>query len=107
MRRWNVKDRRGRPIYMTQERWQYVVVKHPELKGHLDDLLNTLRTGRRRQSKRDPQTYTYRHACDSLPAPYNYIVVAVIFRWRELPDGTAEPNNFVVSAWGKYIPSKK
>lgn len=107
MRRWSVQDRRGRPIYMTQERWEYIVAKHPELEGHLDNLLNTLRTGRRRQDKRDSQTYTYRRACESLPTPYNYIVVAVAFRWRELPDGTTVPNNFVVSAWGKYIPSKE
>lgn len=107
MQRWNVTDRHGRPIYMTQERWRHIIAKHPELEEHLDDVVTTLRAGRRRQSKRDPQTYVYRHACDSLPAPYNYIVVAVAFRWRESPDGITEPNNFVVSAWGQYIPSKR
>jgi hypothetical protein len=107
MQRWDVEDRDGRPIYMTQERWEHIISKHLELTNHLDDVLNTLRTGKRKQNKRDPQNYTYRQKCDSLPAPYNHIVVAVVFRWQELDDGNTVPNNFVVSAWGKYIPSQR
>lgn len=104
MQRWTVQDRRGRSIYMTQERWEYITTKHPELTDHLDDVLDTLRRGSRRQDRRNPQTYTYRRACPGLPVPYNHIVVAVVFRWKHLPDGTTASNNFVVSAWGKYIP---
>ncbi|MFQ6102494.1 MAG: hypothetical protein ACE5OS_14875 [Anaerolineae bacterium] len=94
-------------IYMTLERWEYIIAKHPELDGHLDDVLTTLRFGRRKQDRRDPQTYTYRHRCERLRPPYNHIVVAVSFRWQHLLDGTTVPNNFVVSAWGKYVSPKR
>jgi len=106
MRRWVVRDRDGREIYMTEERWGHITVRHEELDGHLDNVLETLRWGKRRQDKRDPQTYTYYRRCKSLTAPYDHIIVAVAFRFHESTDGTTVPNNFVVSAWGKHIPSR-
>ncbi len=102
---WMVQDRKGRPVYLTQERWNHITARHPELDSHLTDVLDTVRLGRRRQGKRDPNTYTYRRACPRLPVPYNLIVVAVVFRWQESPDSETVPNNFVVSAWGKCVPS--
>jgi len=105
MQRWNIRDRDGREIYMTEERWEHITARHEELDDHLDNVLDTLRWGKRRQDKRDPQTYTYYRRCKSLTAPYDHIIVAVAFRFHET-DGTTVPNNFVVSAWGKYIPSK-
>ena len=99
MRRWTVKDREGREIYLTEERWEHITNEHPELRVHLEDVLATLRQGRRRQQPRDPQTYVYRHSFDTLPPPFNGIIVAVAFRF-EWHNNMLRPNNFVVTAWG-------
>lgn len=45
-RKWVVRDRYGHEIYMTEERWRHIPEYHPELEGYLDDVLNTLKTGR-------------------------------------------------------------
>jgi len=52
MQRWAVRDRDAREIYMTEERWKHITTRHGELDGHLDNVLDTLRWGKRRQDKR-------------------------------------------------------
>jgi len=101
--RWVVQDRHGNEIYLTDERWRHALRFHPELNGHLDDVLNTLRHGRRRQKPLVPNEYKYYRRCDDLPRQYNCIVVVVAFTTRELPDGLFAANNFVKTAWGMYI----
>lgn len=59
MERWIIHDRRGHEIYMTVERWQHITSKHHELIGHIEDVLETIRKGRRTQEHRDPQRYRY------------------------------------------------
>ncbi|MEA3345271.1 MAG: hypothetical protein U9Q78_03365 [Chloroflexota bacterium] len=102
-RKWVVRDRYDNEIYMTQERWRHALRFHPELIGHLEDVLDTLRTGRRRQKPLRPNEYKYYNPCDALPLEYNCIVVVVAFTERQLPDGTFGPNNFVKTAWGIYL----
>ncbi|HRJ40267.1 MAG TPA: hypothetical protein PL105_00230 [Caldilineaceae bacterium] len=102
MRHWTVQDRYGNEIYLTQERWEHILEKHDELTGRFDDLLDTLRYGRRRQETVDPQRYRYRRAYDDLLYGFNHIVTVVVFRY----DASGAANNFVVTAWGAYIPSK-
>ena len=104
MHKWFVHDRNGREIYLTEERWEHTVNRHSELRNHLEDVLNTVRRGRRRQQQQDPQAFVYRLRCHSLRAPFNGILVAVAFRF-ESKDDTAEriPNNFIVTAWGIMI----
>ncbi len=104
MHKWTVRDRNGREIYLTEERWKHIVESHDELIGRLDDVLNTLRKGRRKQEVRDPQRYRYRYPYGDLRYGYNHIVVVVVFSYRQLPNGMTEPNNFVTTAWGQYIP---
>jgi hypothetical protein len=100
MRKWFVLDQDGREIYLTEEQWQHIIGGHSELRGHLDDVLNTVRHGRRRQQPQDPQAYVYRLPCDTLRPPFNGILVVVIFRFEQQePDGMI-PNNFIVTAWG-------
>lgn len=106
MKRWSVHDNSGREIYLTDERWKHITSKHWELTGHLNDVLDAVRLGKRRQEQRDPRTYKYYRRCDSLLFPFNHIFVVVAFRFQELPDGRTIPNNFIVSAWGKYLPTK-
>jgi len=101
VRKWTVRDRHGRAIYLSEERWTHIVERHGELREHLDDVLDTVRRGRRRQEPFDPQAYRYYWRCDSLPEGYTHIMVIVAFRFRTVPDGTVEPNNFIVTAWGK------
>ena len=91
MRRWMVRDRRGREIYLTGERWKHIVERHEELSAHLDDVLDTVRKGHRKQDAIRPYKYTYVRRCESLPGDFNRIVVEVVFR----PDD----NNFIVTAW--------
>lgn len=100
MRKWFVRDRDGREIYLTEEQWQHIASGHTELRSHLDDVLNTVRHGRRQQQPQDPQAYVYRLPCDTLRPPFNGILVVVAFRFElQEPDGMIS-NNFIVTAWG-------
>jgi len=103
MSTWTVHDRYGNEISLTQERWDYILRYHDELDGLLDELLDTLRKGRRRQGPAAPNKYKYSRHCDALPPEYNTIVVVVKFSAQMQPDGTFAPNNFVITAWGVYI----
>lgn len=101
MQRWTVRDRQGREIYLTQERWEHILSKHSELWGRLEDVLTTIRVGRRKQSKSDPQTYCYYRKIATLTPPYDTIMVFVAFRYRDLPESNKQIiNNFVTTAWG-------
>jgi hypothetical protein len=104
MERWTVRDRLGHEIYMTEERWLHITSKHAELLGHLSDVLDTIRKGRRRQERRDPQRFRYQRQCFTLQNGDNQITAVVVFSFHELGDGTVRPNNFVTTAWGEYIP---
>lgn len=103
MRKWTVQDRYGNEVFLTQERWEHILRYHAELTGLLDDLLETLRKGRRVQDPVDPRKYKYRRECAALPADYNTIVVVVKFSVHICADEGFAPNNFVVTAWGAYI----
>jgi len=98
MRKWTVRNRYGNEIYLTQERWEYTLRYHSELEGLLDDLLDTLRMGRRTQDPADPGKYKYCRQCDVLPLDYNAIVVVVKFSTCIQADGSFVPNNFVITA---------
>lgn len=100
MRQWLVHDRDGREIYLTEEQWAHIITGHRELRHHLDEVLNTIRRGRRRQQPTDPQAYLYRLPCELLPRPYNGIAVVVVFRYTQDENGQLIPNNFAVTAWG-------
>jgi len=101
MRKWFVHDSDGREIYLTEEQWEHITSRHGELKNHLEDILNTVRRGKRRQQPQDPQAFVYRLRCDKLRPPFNGILVVVAFRFESQDNnGNTIPNNFVVSAWG-------
>ena len=68
MRKWFVHDSDGREIYLTKERWEHIQIRHGELKNHLDEVLDTVRRGKRRQQPQDPQAFVYRLRCDNLMA---------------------------------------
>lgn len=99
MRKWFVRDRKGREIYLTDEQWDHIISQHPELRNHLKDVLNTVQRGRRRQQPKDPQAYVYRLGCNTLRPPFNGILVVVVFRF-EYQDDVEIANNFIITAWG-------
>jgi hypothetical protein len=101
MRKWFVHDSDGREIYLTEERWEHIQSRHSELKNHLEDVLDTVRQGKRRQQPQDPQAFVYRLRCDALRPPFNGILVVVVFRFEsQVNNENVIPNNFIVSAWG-------
>ena len=102
-KKWFVTDRYENEIYLTTERWQHITEFHPELIDHLDQVLDTIRIGRRRQKSLTPNEYKYHLPYDTLPMHYNTILVVVAFTQRTLADGTVLANNFVKTAWGVYI----
>jgi len=102
MPHWTVQDRYGNKIYLTEERWEHIQGRHDELRERLDDLLDTLRYGRRKQEALNPHQYRYWQAYDDLLYGFNHIVAVVVFRY----DDAGIANNFVVTAWGAYIHPK-
>jgi hypothetical protein len=100
MRKQFVRDRYGYEIYLTEEQWQHIISGHSELRNHLEDVLNTVRRGRRQQQPKDPNTYVYRLSCDTLRPPFNGILVLIVFRFEQSENGGMISNNFIVTAWG-------
>ncbi|MFN8492152.1 MAG: hypothetical protein U0350_31425 [Caldilineaceae bacterium] len=100
MRKWFVRDRDGHEIYLTAEQWQHIVSGHNELRNHREDVLNTVRRGKRQQKPLDPKAYVYRLVCDTLRPPFNGILVLVTFHVEQDENDMAMTNNFIVTAWG-------
>ena len=99
VRRWTVHDRDGRPVYLTEERWQHIIIRHDELTEHFEAVLDTIRFSRRRQDPLNPEAYHYYRYYSSLSNDYVGIEVIVLFK-IDVFDNEITPNNFVVTAWG-------
>jgi hypothetical protein len=92
-----VQDRRGRTIYLTEERWDHAL-DHPGMhEGLLDAVLLTIRAGRRKQDKFEPNKYKYSRPFDDLPLEYTHIVVVIKFGLTS--DELPQENNFVLTAY--------
>ena len=104
---WTVQDRLGNTIYFTEERWRHILESRPELEPFHDLLLETLRTGRRKQDPLLPNEYRYYRQFNELLPENNHLVVIVVFRTRLDEHDAYVPNNFVVTAWAQYIHSAK
>jgi hypothetical protein len=66
-----VTDRWGNRITLTDERWQHIIEWHPELEGFEDDVLDTIRKGRRRQDPIDPHKYKYMYPVKRLAVRFD------------------------------------
>jgi hypothetical protein len=99
---WEVHDRYGHRLYMTAERWQHVLKQRPWLAEHLDDVLETLRHGRRKQDPMDSTKYKYSRQWEALFPEYNHLVAVVRFGEAVDPQGRSVPNNYVVTAWAVF-----
>lgn len=107
MKKWTINDRYGNDIYLTEERWHHILEARPELESLLDNLLETIRTGRRRQDSLIPNEYRYYKEFEALLPENNHIVVVVIFKTQLDDEDNYIPNNFVVTGWATYIVPKR
>lgn len=107
-KRWTVQDRDGNSIYLTEERWQHVTHSdnHPEMEDYEEYLKTTLQKGRRQQEPLNPRKYRYLHMFDDLAGDFNHLVAIVLFGLDVTEQGDTESNNFVATAFLKYIRQK-
>lgn len=90
-----VTDGLGHEIYLTDERWQHIVDEHPEMEGYENEVVDTLRLGRRFQDSLRPDVFLYHR--DYATLPFGNTTVVVIVRFGVHPDG--RPNTFVLTAY--------
>ena len=55
--RWEVYDRYGNRVYLTEDRWGHIIApyNHPEFIGYEEELQDTIRQGSRKQDSVNPQ----------------------------------------------------
>jgi len=94
-----VVDRYGNQIYLTDERWQHIADTHPYMIGYKEHLLQTLRTGRRKQDAFDSTKYKYYKKFEDLEIGFNHVIVVVKCE-------SAKDNNFVLTAYQTFIYSR-
>ena len=105
--RWSVQDKNGRSIYLTEDRWQHIVERHPEMSDHEEDLKRTIRAGRRTQDSLSPNKYFYREAASNLPEGNTHIEAIVVFRFTLDESGATVPNNFVITAYPIFMGQRR
>ncbi len=72
---------------------------HPEMEGYKEELLETLKKGRRKQDPLDQTKYKYYQRFNSLEKGYNHIVAVVKFK----SINNEKQNNFVLTAYQVFI----
>lgn len=77
-----IQDRRGNPIYLTDERWAHIIDGHPELSKHRSEILKNVRSGKRMQHPFFPDTFLYKKRFPQLTGGLKHIEVVVIFHWQ-------------------------
>lgn len=80
-------------IVLTDERWQHIVDGHWELTNLLDEVLDTIQLGKRKQSATDPNRYCYSKRFSDLPHGYTHIFVIV----------RLAPSKFVITAYPRRV----
>jgi len=107
--RWTVTDRYGNSIYLTEERWQHIIepLNHPEVEDYEDYLQLTLKQGRHRQEPLNPRKYRYFRHFEDLPGNVNHFIVIVLFGFTLGEQGQTFANNYVATAFFKYIQPKR
>jgi hypothetical protein len=98
--RWEVHDRYGNRVYLTDERWEHIIdpYNHPEFIDYETELQDTIRQGIRKQDTANPQKYRYEKAFNHLPLDNTHIVAIVLFRYHA-ESGELTPNNYIVTAY--------
>ena len=104
-KRWTVRDRGGREIYLTQERWEHIIDphNHPEMSAYEEQLKETIGSGTRQQDPLNPLKHRYVKAFDGLVEDNTHIVAIVLFKFSANEAGALLPNNYLVTAYQKAI----
>lgn len=97
-KRWTVHDRYGYHIYLTDERWDHILEFHDEMAYFEDELILTLKRGKRRQDALDASLCTYFCAFNHLPNGHTHIVAIVKFK---------PTDHFILTAYQKIIYSQR
>jgi len=94
-----IKDKKGNKIYITDERWEHIYERHPEIKGFESLVIKTVRLGKRKQQDIDPNKFKYYAFYEDLPNGNTQIVVVTKFEQKK--DEKDKPNNFIITAYMK------
>ncbi len=90
---WTVRDRVGNEITLTDERWQHIIEGHWELEQLLEQVLEAVRSGTRKQAAADPLKYRYAKTFQNLPFGYTHIHVIV----------RLASSKFIITAYPKQV----
>ena len=74
---WTVQDRQGDRVYLTWERWEHILLHHPDMSPFLEEIRRTVQEARRRQDALSPYKYFYRLVYDYLTEGFEVVVVVV------------------------------
>ena len=91
-------DKRGDLIYLTNERWCHIVETHPEMKNFKEELIDTIKKGRRSQDPFDQTKYKYYKRFHNLEKGFNHIIAVVKFKTLK-----GKGNKFVLTAYQVFI----
>ena len=80
--------------------------KRPWLSNYLENVLTTIRQGRRQQDPLNPYKYKYYWPCRPLEPEFNHMVVVVLFAPQTDASGQLAPNNYVVNVWAVFLYGK-
>ncbi|MEK6963802.1 MAG: hypothetical protein AABX70_05205 [Nanoarchaeota archaeon] len=79
MRLFEVNDKTGRIIYLTEERWRHILFKHPNLISELETIKRTLLyPSCILQDPRNLSIHSYFGHCKNKPEPFLAVVVKYI-----------------------------
>ena len=69
-----VKDKTGRKLRMTDFNWHHIVKRHPEIASQKDKIIETLENPDKITASREDEDvkYYYKHY-KTLPSPYNFM----------------------------------
>lgn len=80
---------------------------HPQVEPFEALVMAALRQGRRRQDPLNPRKYIYVAPSADLPSGFNHVVVVVLFGLAVDAARRSTANNYVTTAYFKYILPKR
>lgn len=92
-----IRDKEGREIYLTEERWKHALRHVGMSEALLPKVLTTVRTGNRKADKYDPAKFKYSRFFRNLPSDFTHVIVVVKF--GIMPQHPDKENNFVLTAY--------
>ena len=74
--KFEVEDKTGRKLRMTDWNWHHIIRRHPEIASHQDKIIETLENPDKiTESVQDETTKYYYKYYKHLPSPYNFMRV--------------------------------